>query len=90
MTVRPGPGAQTRRCNRATRGAKRKHVPKTCPYLTLSTIVTTGQFWWGCGVWRQLGGCGIFPTSRTTDDSGRHMLTDVRDSQAGSNDISHG
>ena len=35
----------------------------------------------------------IFPTSRTTDDSGRRMLTsgpDVRDSQARGNDISHG
>ena len=33
---------------------QRKHVPKTCPYLTLSTIVATGRFWCGCGVWGQL------------------------------------
>ena len=33
---------------------QRKHAPKTCPYLTLSTIVATGRFWWGCGVWGQL------------------------------------
>ena len=33
---------------------QRKHIPKTCPYLTLSTIVVTGRFWWGCGIWGQL------------------------------------
>ena len=35
----------------------------------------------------------IIPMSRTTDNSGRRVLTggpDVRDSQATSNDISHG
>ena len=35
----------------------------------------------------------IVSTSRTTDNSGRRLLTggpDVRDSQAGSNDIRHG
>ena len=35
----------------------------------------------------------IIPTSRTTNNSGRRVLTggpDVRDSQARSNDISHG
>ena len=35
----------------------------------------------------------IFPASRTTNDSGKRLLTggpDVRDSQARSNDISHG
>ena len=43
-TVRPGPGAWTRRSLQATRGTKTTHVTKTCPYLTLSTIVVIGHY----------------------------------------------
>ena len=50
MTVTPGPGAWTRRCFQATSGAKERVSPKTCPYLTLSTIAVTGHYNTMCGI----------------------------------------
>ena len=67
---------------------------KTCPYLTPSTIVATGHLNTMCSIFQHVFEMNeIIPTGRTTDNSGRRVLTgglDVRDSRAGSNDISHG
>ena len=67
---------------------------KPCPYLTLSTFVMSGHWNTMCSIFRHVFEMNeIIPTGRIPDNSGKHVLTgglDVRDSQAGSNDISHG
>ena len=87
-TVRPGPAAWTQQCLRATCGTKRTYVTENLPIphpkhnccnraLEHNVQANFSNFW--------RSSLPIIPTSRTTDNGGRRLLTsgpDVRDSQA--------